>query len=83
MQMFLLSCTAETASVHSRSLSASTRGRGGCTLREELRTCLLLRYNYIVIIDKKSNLLFFNTIQSIKCMLCICLCAARGRGGFN
>lgn len=45
MQMFSLSCMDEMLCAHSRSLCVSTRGRGGCTLRGELRTCSLLRYN--------------------------------------
>ena len=37
-------CTGETQCARSRNLCVSTRGRGSCTLREERRTCSLLRY---------------------------------------
>lgn len=45
MQMFLLSCMEEMQFVPSRKLCVSTKGSGECTLKEELRTCSLLRYN--------------------------------------
>ena len=45
MQMSSLSCMGEMLSALSRRLCVSTRERGECTSREELRTCLLLRYD--------------------------------------
>lgn len=42
--MSSLSCMDEMQYALSRKRCASTNGRGGCTLKEELRTCSLLRY---------------------------------------
>lgn len=59
-QMFSLSCMEEMQFVHSRKLCVSTKGSGECTLKEELRTCSLLRYNRNGVFEKQ---VFKNSIK--------------------
>lgn len=55
MQMSSSPCTGEMQCAPSRSFCVSTRGRGGCTLREELKTCLSWRYNNTFLTHNKLN----------------------------
>lgn len=65
--MCLLPCTAERECAHSRSTCVSTRERGVCTLRGELRTCLLWRWA-CVDLDYTSSIRAAAALQTLCCL---------------